>query len=137
MAIDMAKMKAKMAAAKGEDRKNRNDVFWRPQDGEQTIRILPTPDGDPFKEFWFHYNLGTNPGFLSPKKNFGEDCPLDSFIRELFNDGTDESVKMAKSLIQKNGRSNQITSPISIQDGLIWIFQDFEGSLPKTLTKYK
>ena len=101
MAIDMSKMKAKMASVKGEDRKSRNDIFWRPQDGEQTIRILPTPDGDPFKEFWFHYNLGTNPGFLSPKKNFGEDCPLDSFIRELFNDGTEDSIKMAKSLMAR------------------------------------
>ncbi len=101
MAIDMSKMKAKMASVKGEDRKSRNDIFWRPQDGEQTIRILPTPDGDPFKEFWFHYNLGNNPGFLSPKKNFGEDCPLDSFIRELFNDGTEDSIKMAKSLMAR------------------------------------
>jgi hypothetical protein len=33
-----------------------------------------------FKEYWFHYNLGKNPGFLSPKKNFGEDDPLNDFV---------------------------------------------------------
>ena len=96
MGIDLAKMKAKRDAL--ENRGNGKSAFWRPEDGEQTIRLLPTSDGDPFKEFWFHYNLGKNPGFLSPKKNFGEDDPLNDFIRKLYNEGTDESVKMAKNL---------------------------------------
>ena len=89
-------MKAKRDAL--ENRGNGKSAFWRPEDGEQVIRLLPTSDGDPFKEFWFHYNLGKNPGFLSPKKNFGEDDPLNDFIRKLYNEGTDESVKMAKNL---------------------------------------
>ncbi len=96
MGIDFAKMKAKRDAL--ENRGNGKSVFWRPEDGEQTIRLLPTADGDPFKQYWFHYNLGKNAGFLSPKKNFGEDDPLDDFIRQLYKDGSDESVKMAKNL---------------------------------------
>ena len=96
MGIDFEKMKAKRDAV--ENRDNKKSVFWRPEDGEQTIRILPTPDGDPFKQYWFHYNLGKNPGFLSPKKNFGEDDPLDAFVRQLYKDGSDESIKMAKNL---------------------------------------
>ena len=96
MGIDFAKMKAKRDAL--ENRGNGKSAFWRPEDGETVIRILPPSDGDPFKEFWFHYNLGKNPGFLSPKKNFGETDPLDDFIRNLYKDGSDESVKMAKSL---------------------------------------
>ena len=76
----------------------KKSAFWRPQDGEQVIRIVPTADGDPFKEYWFHYNLGNNPGFLSPKKNFGEDCPLDSYVRDLYRQGDEESIKMAKNL---------------------------------------
>ena len=99
MAIDLEKMKSKMASLKGENGKR--DLFWRPEDGEQTIRIVPTSDGDPFKDYWFHYNLGKNPGFLSPKKNFGEDCPLDNFVRELFNEGTEDSIKMAKNLMAR------------------------------------
>ena len=93
MALDMKKM---MERKKTLDNKG-NNSFWRPQDGEQTIRIVPTADGDPFKDFWFHYNLGNNPGFLSPKRNFGEDCPLDSFVRNLWN-GSDEDKRMAKKL---------------------------------------
>ena len=96
MGIDLAKMKAKRDAL--ENRGNGKSAFWRPEDGETVIRILPTSDGDPFKEYWFHYNLGKNPGFLSPKKNFGEDDPLNDFIRQLYNEGSEESIKMAKNL---------------------------------------
>jgi|TARA_R110000822_G_scaffold31433_6_gene90941 hypothetical protein len=96
MAINMDKMKQKLESLQGNG--NKKSAFWRPQDGEQVIRIVPTADGDPFKEYWFHYNLGNNPGFLSPKKNFGEDCPLDSYVRDLYRQGDEESIKMAKNL---------------------------------------
>lgn len=101
MSIDMKKMRDKLNALQNRGQGNNKNNFWRPQDGETTIRIVPTEDGDPFKEFWFHYNLGNNPGFLSPKRNFGEDDPLDSFVRSLFNEGTEDSVKMAKNLMAR------------------------------------
>jgi len=97
MALNLDAMKAKLDKLNGKGDGN-NNRFWRPEDGEQTIRIVPTPDGDPFKEYWFHYNLGKNSGFLSPKKNFGEDDPLNDFVRQLYKDGSDESIKMAKDL---------------------------------------
>ena len=101
MGINLDKMRAKLNAVQNRGGGSKKSAFWRPEDGEQTIRILPTADGDPFKEFFFHYNLGKNAGFLSPKKNFGEDDPLDGFIRQLFNEGTEESTKMAKSLMAR------------------------------------
>jgi len=99
MAIDLKKMRSKLDKLEGKGRTQ--SVFWKPQDGDQTIRILPMPDGDPFREMWFHYNLGENRGFLSPKKNFGEEDPLDAFVRKLFNDGSEESMKMAKNLMAR------------------------------------
>jgi len=99
MAIDLNKMKEKLARLQGKN--GGRSHFWRPADGDQTIRIVPTPDGDPFKEFWFHYNVGKNPGFLSPKKNFGEEDPLDNFVRGLFKEGTDDSIRMAKNLMAR------------------------------------
>ena len=93
----MEKMRARRVALDNKNGNNR-EMFWRPQDGETTIRIVPTPDGDPFKDYWFHYNVGNAPGFLSPKKNFGEDDALDAFVRKLYKEGTEESIKMAKSL---------------------------------------
>jgi hypothetical protein len=100
MSIDLNKIRARKVALENRGSGGAS-AFWRPQDGEQTIRIVPTEDGDPFKDFWFHYNLGSNPGFLSPKKNFGDDDPLDSFVRNLFNEGTEDSIRLAKSLMAR------------------------------------
>ena len=51
----MKAMRAKLSALKNGGG-NRN-VFWRPQDGDQDIRIVSPEDGDPFKDFYFHYNV--------------------------------------------------------------------------------
>jgi len=99
MGIDIKKVRLRMD--KLQNKGGGDSRFWRPEDGESVIRIVPTPDGDPFKDYWFHYNVGKNSGFLSPKRNFGEDDPLDSFVRELFNEGTDDSIKMAKNLMAR------------------------------------
>ena len=68
MAIDIEAMRAKLNASKTGNKGQTNNTKWRPTQGDQTIRILPTEDGDPFKEFHFHYNVGKNPGILCPKK---------------------------------------------------------------------
>ena len=99
MGINLDKMKQKLAAAQGKGEKKSD--FWRPQDGENVIRILPSPDEDPFKEHHFHYNLGNRSGFLCPKRNFGDDCPVCSFATKLFNEGSPESVQQAKSLFAR------------------------------------
>ena len=97
MALDINKMKEKKAAL--ESKGNGGD-FWRPQDGSQTIRILPVEDGDPFREYYFHYNVSAS-GFLCPRKNFGDDCKVCEFGTSLFREGTDDSVKMAKTLFAR------------------------------------
>lgn len=122
MGINMSKMKEKLASLnnRGGDGKSN---FWRPQDGDTTIRVVPTNDGDPFKEYWFHYNVGNNSGFLCPKKNFGEDCPVCGFVKNLYNEGDAESVKMAKSLTARQ----RFFSPVVVRgqedDGvMVWGF---------------
>lgn len=102
MAINLNKMRAKLDALNNRGNFDKKDsVFWRPPEGESAIRIVPTPDGDPFKEYWFHYNLGKNAGFLSPKRNFGIEDPLNDFVRQLFRAGDDDSVRQAKDLMAK------------------------------------
>ena len=90
MAIDMNRMRARQTALKNKGGDG-NNSFWRPQEGEQTIRIITPSDGDPFRDYWFHYEVGNEKGFLSPKRNFGEDCPLDSYVRALWKEGSEES----------------------------------------------
>ena len=100
MGINLDKMREKLASLRGEGNSS-DSVFWRPIDGEQDIRIVPTADGDPFKEMWFHYNVEKG-GFLCPKRNFGDDCPVCEFASQLWREGVDNnddhSKKTAKSL---------------------------------------
>lgn len=94
MAIDLKKMRAKLNEL---NRPSGGGKWWKPSDGKQDIRIVPTEDGDPFKSFFFHYNVGPN-GFLCPKRNFGDECPVCDFASKLFKEGDEESVAMAKDL---------------------------------------
>jgi len=98
MAIDMSKMRDRLNTLQTKGNGGGQSAFWRPSDGSQTIRIVAPKDGDPFKDYFFHYNVGNNSGFLCPKKNFGEECAVCDFARKLYKAGDDESVKMAKEL---------------------------------------
>ena len=105
MGLDLNKMKAKLAALKGNGGGG-TSVFWKPQEGEQTIRILPTADGDPFKDYHFHYmNInGKNHSVMCPKRNFGESCPICDFASNLWNEGqngTPGAADEAKKLFAK------------------------------------
>ena len=103
MAIDLKKMRGKLDALQnrggGDSRKN----FWRPSDGEQTIRIVPTADGDPFKDFHFHYLEvnGKRTSVLCPNRNFGETCAVCDFATKLYQEGTPDSIKMAKTMFAR------------------------------------
>ena len=104
MALDLNKMKAKLAALKGNG--GGSSVFWKPQEGEQTIRILPTEDGDPFKDYHFHYMTisGKNNSVMCPKRNFGDACPICDFASNLWNEGqngTPGAGEEAKKLFAK------------------------------------
>jgi hypothetical protein len=112
MAIDMKKVRARYTTLKnrGEGGTNSNQ-FWKPEEGEQTVRLVCPVDGDPFKDFWFHYDVGGAPGFLSPKRNFGEDCPLDKYVRALWKDGSDESKRVARKL----GAKQRFFAPVVVR----------------------
>ena len=113
MGINLDKMREKLAALRGEG-KGGDSVFWRPEDGEQDIRIVPTADGDHFKEMWFHYNVEKG-GFLCPKRNFGDDCPVCDFASQLWREGVDNndehSKKTAKSLFVRQ----RFFSPVMVR----------------------
>ena len=80
MAIDMELMRRKLAALRGDNPDQKTSVFFKPDEGDTDIRIIPTSDGDPLKELHFHYNVGEHrSGILCPKRNFGERCPICDF----------------------------------------------------------
>ena len=100
MGLDLAKMREKLAQLENGGKSKKDNVFWKPSEGEQEIRIVPTSDGDPFKVFHFHYNLGeaARGGIVCPKRQFGEECPVCEFASSLWQEESSESKKMAKSL---------------------------------------
>lgn len=100
MAIDINKMKQKLNALTNKG--GNKTSFWSPKEGNSyAVRIVPTPDGDPFKEYWFHYELGSQGGFLCPKKNFADACPACDFASKLYKEKNEESAKMAKKFLPR------------------------------------
>ena len=109
MGINIDKMKAKLSALQNKGNKT---AFWSPKEGQTySLRIVPTADGDPFKEFWFHYELGTQGGFLCPKKNFGDSCAACDFASKLYREKDEESAKMAKKFLPRQ----RFFSPVVIR----------------------
>lgn len=95
MAIDMEKLRARLAKVNNKAKEG----WWKLKEGEErTIRILPTQDEDPIKDYYFHYNMGKHSGFLCPKRNFDEDCAVCEFASEMWNNGNDEEKELAKKL---------------------------------------
>ena len=110
MAIDLKKMKAKLDALSSKG--GNKNTFFSPKEGNSySVRVVPTPDGDPFKEYWFHYELGSQGGFLCPKKNFGENCPMCDLVSKLYKEGDEESRKLAKEITAKQ----RFFSPIVVR----------------------
>ena len=101
MAIDLDAIRKKLNQLSGNSSKR--NTMWRPQEGEETtVRLLSFPDNDgqPFKERWFYYNIGNNPGLLAPNQ-FGKPDPVQELINKLRDDGSKESYELAKKLYPK------------------------------------
>jgi len=114
MAINLEAMRAKLEASRNGGKKQDN-TKWRPAEGDQTIRIMPTTDGDPFKEFHFHYNVGKNPGILCPKRNHGEECPICDFASKLWREGVEHNDDTAKREAKKLFARKRYFSPILVR----------------------
>jgi len=101
MALDLDAIRAKLNKLSGATSKR--NTMWRPQEGEEaTVRLLSFPDNDgqPFKERWFYYNIGDNPGLLAPHQ-FGKPDPIQELINKLREDASKESYDLAKKLYPK------------------------------------
>ena len=127
MGINLDKMKAKLENSRNGGRAKTNNTKWRPSEGDQTIRLLPTEDGDPFKEFHFHYNIGKNPGILCPRRNYNEPCPICDLASSLWRDGvennSDESKKEAKKMFARKRYYSPIIVRGEESDGVkVWAY---------------
>jgi len=101
MAIDFDAIRKKLGQLSGGSTKR--NVMWRPpQDETTTVRLLAFTDnnGNPFKERYFYYNIGNNPGLLAPYQ-FGKPDPINELIQKFKSEGSKEGYEMAKKLYPK------------------------------------
>ena len=114
MAIDIKKMREKLNKLNDKSGKGKTTQYWKPiENADSSIRIVPTEDGDPLKEYYFHY-LRSEKKFqsvLCPKKNYGENCPMCDLVSKLYKEGDEESRKMAKDMSAKQ----RFFSPIVVR----------------------
>ena len=80
---------------------NRTSSLWKPQPGNQQIRIVPYAfnKDNPFIELFFHYNLN-NRSYLSPI-SFGRPDPIEEFAQKLKASGNKEDYQLSKKLEAK------------------------------------
>jgi len=116
MAINLEAMRAKLSASKtGGKPTGSKSTMWRPKSGDQHIRILPTADGDPFREFHFHYNVGKNPGIYCNKRNDNSECPICDFASKLWRDGVENDDQNLKNEAKKLFARKRYYSPVLVR----------------------
>lgn len=117
MGINMELMRKKFANMNNKGKRDSSTSIWfKPDEGETTIRIVSPEDGDPLKEMFFHYNVGNHKGgILCPKRNFGERCPICDFASALWRDGTDNNDEATKDLAKSLFVRTRYFSPVVIR----------------------
>jgi hypothetical protein len=101
MSINFDALRKRLDNLSGNNKKSNSS--WKPKEGEEyTVRLLsfPNNEGQPFKELWFYYNIGNNPGLLAPYQ-YGKADPIQDLINKLRDEGTKESYELAKKLYPK------------------------------------
>ena len=107
--MDLALLKQKLGnlnAPKGSSGKtyekiDYTKVFWKPQVGNYTIRIVPSKFNkqNPFREVYFHYGFAKGP--VLALNNFGEADPIMEFAAKLRQSKDRDNWALAKKLDPK------------------------------------
>ena len=102
MGIDLDKMRQKHSALTTKGGGGNNDTFWKPEEGINNIRIVCPKNGDPFRDYLFHYRMGAdgNTTMISPR-TFGRTDPIAEFGNQLWNEGTEASKQEARGFFPR------------------------------------
>jgi|TARA_B100001079_G_C16378861_1_gene501054 hypothetical protein len=80
---------------------NRTSNLWKPQPGQQVIRIVPYKHNkeNPFIELYFHYDIGGK-SYLSPQ-SFGRPDPIEEFAQKLKSTGSKDDYRLGRKIEAK------------------------------------
>lgn len=116
MALNLEAMRAKLkASTTGNKPTQPTSTMWKPKPGDQNIRVLPTKDGDPFREFHFHYGVGKNPGIYCTKRNDGGECAICDFASKLWREGVESDDSNLKNEAKKLFARKRYYSPVLVR----------------------
>jgi len=92
--MDINKLAEKLAKLNS-TRNEFADIWFKPSEEEQRIRIIPYPhQNDPFIEVYFHYNIGNAKSLVCPREMEGKSCPICDLADEIKNKGGDDNYKL-------------------------------------------
>ena len=95
----------KMKAGYSSKSSQTDSDFFKPElNNSYQIRVLPPATGDdPFREVYFHYNVGAR--ITCPRRNYGKNCPVCDFATLLWEEqketGDVATASLAKDLFAK------------------------------------
>jgi hypothetical protein len=110
MALDLKKIKERLA-----NMNSKGGKFWRPPDGKSVIRIVPTKDGDPFRDLHIHYGVGEEQGFLCPNRNFNQKCAVCDFASKMWKEAAAANDDASKEIAKGLFASQRYFSPIIVR----------------------
>lgn len=84
--MDLSAVKERLGAFNNNNREQKKDyseIFWKPSEGKQVVRIVPSAYNPsfPFQELKFHYGIGKYP--MIALSNFEKQDPIEEFCKEL------------------------------------------------------
>jgi len=113
MNIDQIKARLNQMNKTGDqaERPDYSKIFWKPENGKNTIRIVPSTFNPeyPFTELRFHYGISKFP--MLALSNFGEQDPIEAFIKELKKTSDKDNWSLAGKLSPKT----RIFAPIIVR----------------------
>lgn len=113
--MDINAIRAKLDALNNNNRQQEktdySTIFWKPELGKQTIRIIPSAFDPtfPFKELKFHYGIGKYP--MVALSNFGKQDPIEEFVKELKKTSDKDNWSLAGKISPKT----RIFAPVVVR----------------------
>lgn len=106
-----AKLDALNNSGQNREKTDYSKIFWTPELGKQTIRIVPSAFNPtyPFTELKFHYNIGKFP--MIALSNFGKQDPIEEFVKELKKTSDKDNWSLAGKLSPKT----RIFAPVVVR----------------------
>lgn len=102
------------------------NVWFKSTDEKVKIRLVPyphDPDGNPFLEASFHYNIAGVRSLVCPNETFGEPCPICELAEEFRTMGGKENWKMYNNIKAKQRSYSPVIVRGKEEDGVkLWGF---------------